>query len=178
LEFKITDKKFIKLIIQNFQAGIMEKGKFEHTIIGVPQGGITSPILFNIYMHEFDKYVLKYMNDLFNTININENRSTGSSTISRRYNTIRSSKRYQAKKLAKLKIKKDIYISNVKLNNPKIYNEYKEAKKEFRKRDSKQRTVKSTSNKKTKLRFAYFRYADDWILLTNASYGLNIKNKK
>ncbi len=32
---------------------------------GVQQGGIDSPYLYNIYLYEFDKYVHKYMDELF-----------------------------------------------------------------------------------------------------------------
>lgn len=53
----IIDKKFLKLIKDGLKAGIMEDSKFVDTFLGIPQGGIASPILFNIYMHEFDLYI-------------------------------------------------------------------------------------------------------------------------
>jgi retron-type reverse transcriptase len=67
LSKRISDKKFLKLIEEGFACGLIDKGKFEHTLLGTPQGGIASPILFNIYMHEFDQFVLnsiipKYQN--------------------------------------------------------------------------------------------------------------------
>jgi retron-type reverse transcriptase len=39
----------------------MEDNVISPSLLGIPQGGIASPILFNIYMHEFDKYIV---NDL------------------------------------------------------------------------------------------------------------------
>lgn len=36
----------------------MDGGVKYNTFTGVPQGGIVSPILSNIYLHEFDSYVL------------------------------------------------------------------------------------------------------------------------
>lgn len=58
LQSKISDKKFIRLIKSGLQAGIFENNKIVDSFLGVPQGSIASPILFNIYMHEFDKYII------------------------------------------------------------------------------------------------------------------------
>ena len=41
------------------KSGIMDKGHCEHSIIGTPQGGIISPLLFNIYLLELDQYFYK-----------------------------------------------------------------------------------------------------------------------
>lgn len=59
LSNKIKDKKFLRLIWTGLKAGIMEDLTFTDSFIGVPQGGIASPILFNIYMHNFDFYMYK-----------------------------------------------------------------------------------------------------------------------
>jgi hypothetical protein len=40
----------------------MENKLFQDTKCGVPQGGIVSPLLANVYLHELDKYMEKYMN--------------------------------------------------------------------------------------------------------------------
>jgi retron-type reverse transcriptase len=62
IEEKISDKKFNKLIKGMLSAGIFENNKLIKTITGVPQGGIASPILFNIYMHKFDLQICNLLN--------------------------------------------------------------------------------------------------------------------
>ncbi len=57
LRERITDKKFLKLIKNMLKSGIMDREQFEHTFSGTPQGGIVSPILFNIYMLGFDLFI-------------------------------------------------------------------------------------------------------------------------
>ena len=52
----------LDLIWKFLSSGVMEKGTIRHTIIGAPQGGIVSPLLANIYLHELDKYMEQYTN--------------------------------------------------------------------------------------------------------------------
>lgn len=54
---RIQDPKFLNLIRSALKAGIMDEGSFEDTFLGIPQGGIVSPLLFNIYMYHFDSFV-------------------------------------------------------------------------------------------------------------------------
>jgi group II intron reverse transcriptase/maturase len=57
LEKKIDDKRFIDLIQAFLKAGYMEDWRFHGTYSGTPQGGILSPILANIYLHEMDQFM-------------------------------------------------------------------------------------------------------------------------
>ena len=57
LEKKIDDKKFINLIKLLLKAGYLEDWKFHGTYSGTPQGGICSPILANIVLHELDQFM-------------------------------------------------------------------------------------------------------------------------
>lgn len=51
----ITDGRVISLIHKYMNAGVIEKGQFVETRIGVPQGGPLSPLLSNIMLNELDK---------------------------------------------------------------------------------------------------------------------------
>ena len=48
------------LIWKFLRAGIMEQGNYRHSLLGTPQGGIVSPLLANIYLHELDRYMERY----------------------------------------------------------------------------------------------------------------------
>ncbi len=51
----IKDGRVISLIHKYLNAGVMVKGMFERTEIGMPQGGPLSPLLSNIMLNELDK---------------------------------------------------------------------------------------------------------------------------
>jgi len=57
LEKMIDDIKFLNVIRRMLKAGYMEDWKYNETYSGTPQGGIISPILANIYLHELDCFV-------------------------------------------------------------------------------------------------------------------------
>jgi RNA-directed DNA polymerase len=57
LERRIDDRKFLLLIRNMLKAGFLEQWKFNETYSGTPQGGIISPLLANIYLHEFDLFM-------------------------------------------------------------------------------------------------------------------------
>jgi len=56
---KIKDARLLKLIYKFLKAGYLENFQYNNTYSGTPQGGIVSPILANIYLHELDKFVEK-----------------------------------------------------------------------------------------------------------------------
>jgi RNA-directed DNA polymerase len=45
----------LKLLRVWLEAGVMEDGMVRETVTGVPQGGVISPLLSNIYLHAFDR---------------------------------------------------------------------------------------------------------------------------
>jgi len=94
LREKIKDEKFLKLIENGLKSGSIHQGNYEHTIIGTPQGGIASPILFNIYISKFDEFILGNIREKIEMKNIQEGRRVKPATRSynRLDNRIRSCK--------------------------------------------------------------------------------------
>jgi len=62
LRKRIKDEQFIDLIRKMLQAGVMEAGNFSPSYSGTPQGGIASPILANIVLHELDVWLEEQYN--------------------------------------------------------------------------------------------------------------------
>lgn len=56
---EISDGKVLNLIESWLKAGVMNEGEREETTEGTPQGGVASPLLANIYLHEMDEQVAK-----------------------------------------------------------------------------------------------------------------------
>jgi RNA-directed DNA polymerase len=55
LKRRIDDDKFVALIEGMLKAGYMEDWVYGRTYSGTPQGGVVSPLLANIYLHELDQ---------------------------------------------------------------------------------------------------------------------------
>merc|ERR1712083_900685 len=64
LKKKICDRNFLRLIKKGLEQEIILKNQKKVGMLGVPQGGIASSILFNIYMHEFDQMVEEKVGEL------------------------------------------------------------------------------------------------------------------
>lgn len=54
---RIRDTRFIALLWRFLKAGHVDKRVFRTSTEGVPQGGIVSPLLSNIMLHEFDRFI-------------------------------------------------------------------------------------------------------------------------
>jgi len=51
VEYRIADRRVVRLIQKWLNAGVLEEGKRIHVEEGTPQGGSASPLLANIYLH-------------------------------------------------------------------------------------------------------------------------------
>jgi group II intron reverse transcriptase/maturase len=60
LRRRVKDERLLDLIWKFLRAGVMERKLFKDTTLGTPQGGIVSPLLANVYLHELDKYMERY----------------------------------------------------------------------------------------------------------------------
>lgn len=57
---KIGDKRILELILKYLKAGYILDNKLHKSDKGIPQGGILSPLLANIILDKFDKFLERY----------------------------------------------------------------------------------------------------------------------
>jgi group II intron reverse transcriptase/maturase len=162
LKKKICDRKFLRLIKKGLEQEIILKNQKKVGMLGVPQGGTASSILFNIYMHEFDQMVEEKVGELLKKNNKEEGRVPMEKASTKKYKKLKSridSNRARIKRLIK---------KHQGLNEDNI-DKYKELVLEKRQAKKKRLQVPFINRRKILLTFSYTRYADDWIILTNAS---------
>jgi RNA-directed DNA polymerase len=60
---RVRDRRLVDLLWRILKAGHIDRGLFTASSEGVPQGGVLSPLLSNIMLHEFDAWLeAKYLN--------------------------------------------------------------------------------------------------------------------
>jgi group II intron reverse transcriptase/maturase len=143
LKKRINDKRFLSLIWRFLKAGYMEDWKYNQTYSGTPQGGIISPILANIYLHELDDYVERLIEDF----NVGKRRPQNPEydSITQRIYGKRQNLRKHGRKLK--------WISELK---------------ELQEQRSKMPSVIENTDKYKRLR--YCRYADDFLCGVTGSF--------
>lgn len=140
LQRRIKDKKFINVIRELLCSGVMDDGKFEHSLCGTPQGGIVSPLLFNIYMFEFDKFIY---NNIFPTIETNTKR-------------VRNPEHY--------KIGAEMKVLRTEIKNADSETR-KKLKKIYKAKEQYRFKIPSYQVKSLSKSCVFTRYADDWVFL-------------
>jgi group II intron reverse transcriptase/maturase len=145
---KIKDKNLIDLYWKLVKAGYVNDGKFTKSHLGVPQGGVLSPLLSNIYLHEFDLFMKKLREKYSDSKRVAKG------------NTEYAKLRRNIKKLAKLE----------KINDQERIT-LAELAERLRKTPSLIRT------KNTETRVYYNRYADDWLIGITGNLKLATKIK-
>lgn len=141
------DVRLINLYWKFVKAGYIEwdsrKKKFVTSDVGVPQGGIISPLLSNLILHELDTYV----KDKIQEYNKNKDKN----------NLI--CPKYQ-RDVRKVKLLKKC-LTDVKKGSM----EYRKIKNNIRSALVQQRKIKSTTlHPQAPIRIKYVRYADDWVI--------------
>lgn len=110
LQKKIEDHRFIDLIKAMLDAGYLEEWTYHETYSGVPQGSIASPILANIYLHEFDLF-MKDMKERFSAgakRKLNKDYLAYSNTLRRLSRTWNNLKRKGASKKELREVRQEI----------------------------------------------------------------------
>lgn len=97
LEKRIKDQRFIDLVWKLIRAGYVEEGIKWDSFMVTPQGGILSPILSNIYLHEFDEYMEEIISEYGSTNKDITKRNPAHDKITRRIQYLRD--KYSKKKV-------------------------------------------------------------------------------
>ncbi len=140
LKERIADERFIRLIRKFLNAGYIEDWKLHKTYSGTPQGGLISPILANIYLDKFDKYIKEYSESF------NKGKERQSNTEYKRLENKRS------RLVRKVKTEEN---ESVRIN---MIDEIRKVEKEI------VRTPYGLNMDETFKRLKYVRYADDFII--------------
>ena len=142
LSEKIKDSRFVNLIGKFLKAGYVEQWKYNATYSGTPQGGIISPILANIYLHELDRKVEKLKKEFDRPAN--------------RCQTVEyDSKRWEIEKVRR-KLKK----TTADAEKAALITELKRLKNEL---------VKIPAKDESDKKLVYVRYADDFLIGVNGT---------
>ena len=145
---RIKDKKLLRLFRDLLDTTVYLEKQVIHSLLGTPQGGIASPILFNIYMFEFDLFVYERFVKPINEAD---------------YGSKKRSSLYQKQGNEMLRIRKLLApINNKSLTGKALIKDMKAIEVERMK-------YPSYDVNTLPKRAVYARYADDWVLLVTST---------
>lgn len=167
LKKRIDDNRLLNLIKGGLKCGVMFLNYRQDSDLGTVQGSVVSPLLYNIYFNEFDKFINTEFKNIIEQINKKEKRTN--KPINKLYNSI-------SKKKSLLNLKYKIEMVNKHYLDPNYDKEalkreqanLKKVKDEYKVLDKQQKMLPAYSKSRQTIRYTYHRYADDWVLFTNA----------
>jgi hypothetical protein len=140
----VADEKVLSLIRRFLKAGYMEDWRYHRTYSGTPQGGILSPLLANISLHQLDDFVVKEF-----AANRVQTKKESNSRLNPEYRKV-------GNKITRLRKKlKNSDDEGRRL----IIDELREVEKKRRK------TPVYAKDKRHPCKVKYVRYADDFVIL-------------
>lgn len=144
---RIADGKVLSLVSSFLKAGYMEYRQFHTTYSGTPQGGIISPLLCNIFLHQLDAFM----------------EESGA-------NRVQTVKEMNLRRNPKAKnIAQAIYTLRKKLGNSSIRHERREFLDNIIELEKEAKRTPYYRDRHTTT-LGYARYADDFVILVNGTY--------
>ena len=142
LRQRIKDEKLLRLIKSFLTAGYLEQWVYHRTYSGTPQGGIISPLLANIFLHELDVFMEQSMD--------------ANRTECKREENARRNPEYR-------KVENRIQRIRRKLKDTNLDEGIREALiSEMKAKEKEMRTTPSLNFRKAT---GYVRYADDFLII-------------
>ena len=134
---KIKDSKLLNLIRKFLKAGFMDDWRYNRTYSGTPQGGVLSPILANIYLHELDEKIADMQRNFYAPAKYSRNPA------------------YAAQEKVIRKLRKRYKLCNDCAARKVLLKQIHKARTDLRKIPCSDRTDK---------KIVYVRYADDFLI--------------
>jgi len=150
LEKKIGDQQFINLYWKLVKAEYVEEGVKRDSLMGISQDRIISPILSNIYLHEFNLFIEELIKKYHSTAKCITTRNP-----------------VYDKVIHEIQYLRDKY--------PQVANRSNEVINEISKLLKERRIIPLRLPNRTRL--TYIRYTDDWIVRAYSLIDLEIKDK-
>jgi len=171
LEKKIHDRKFLRFMKARLDYDYVDTSDNSRVrpSMGIPQGGIDSPYLFNIVFHELDKFVMGNLQNYLAKLN-----SKIGLTLSGK-RPVNKKRRNTREKLLRMEGRVRMFrLTNFEENKSLIFPLEREIK------QMKQEVIRAPyyNTRVNRYRLFYVRYADDWIILTNADIPVVAKMKQ
>lgn len=143
---RVADEKILSLVRKFLRAGYMEDWVYHRTYSGTPQGGIVSPLLCNIFLHQLDDFMV---NELVANRTLTPKESYG-----------RQSREYQRinRQLHKRRV---LLRQGQRSDRNQLLAEIVELEREQKRTPC--------YDKRHPAKFGYVRYADDFVILVNGS---------
>ncbi len=153
---RIADGKVLSLVSAFLKAGYMEYRQYHQTYSGTPQGGIISPLLCNIFLHQLDEYM----------------ESLGANRVqTKKEESQRMSAKYR-------KVSSAIFRARRNLGGNLDRQARRELLATLEKLEKEQRTT-PLYDERHHTKLGYVRYADDFVILVNGTKeeAIDYKNK-